>query len=125
MKAHELKDQLVVFLAGREAERLILGENEMSTGATDDLRRATGLGLHAIEECGLDPEIGPVSPDPKSSLANHYKGFVAERLEIWLAEAERRCANLLRENEKSLRAAADALCEHESIDGGTFYQLVR
>jgi len=124
MTVTQLKEQVVVFLAGREAERLMLGEDAMSTGATDDLRRATGLARHAIEECGLDPEIGPIAMDSKSPLAAHYRIAVAERLESWLSEAESRCANLLKEHQDSLKVVADALFDEESLDGESFSKLV-
>jgi len=124
MRVSELKNQLAVFLAGREAERLMLGESEMSTGATEDLRRATGLALYAIEQCGLDQEIGSVYLTPESSVAEYYRDAVAKRLDSWLSEAEKRCADLLREHEGVLMRVSDALFEQEAFGGDTFYQLI-
>lgn len=53
-----LRVQLTTFLAGRAAERLLLGS--VSSGADDDIRRATALARSMVARWGMDPEIGPV-----------------------------------------------------------------
>ncbi|MCC5965122.1 MAG: ATP-dependent zinc metalloprotease FtsH [Natronohydrobacter sp.] len=53
-----LRAQLVTLLAGRAAEKLLLGS--VSSGADDDIRRATALARSMVARWGMDPEIGPV-----------------------------------------------------------------
>ena len=53
-----LRVQLVTLLAGRAAEKLLLGS--VSSGADDDIRRATALARSMVARWGMDPEIGPV-----------------------------------------------------------------
>ncbi|MGP9790862.1 ATP-dependent zinc metalloprotease FtsH [Roseinatronobacter sp. NSM] len=53
-----LRAQLVTLLAGRAAEKLLLGS--VSSGADDDIRRATSLARSMVARWGMDPEIGPV-----------------------------------------------------------------
>lgn len=124
MTVSELKAHLVVLLAGREAERCMLGPDQMSTGATSDLSRANELAYHAITECGLDPELGPVTANVAGSVSGKLSGLVTERLRHWLAEAEKQCSELLSEHRAHLETVAEFLSEHESMEGGKFLELV-
>lgn len=53
-----LRTQLATLLAGRSAEKLLLGS--VSSGADDDIRRATALARSMVARWGMDPEIGPI-----------------------------------------------------------------
>jgi cell division protease FtsH len=53
-----LSGQLVTLLAGRAAEKVLIGS--VSSGADDDIRRATGIARSMVARWGMDPEIGPV-----------------------------------------------------------------
>ena len=120
----ELKAQLIVLLAGREAERLMLGAEHMCTGATSDLQRANQLAFHAIAECGLDAELGPVAVSGNSTMSGYFSKLVAERLRVWLGEAESECAELLATHQGYLKTIAQLLYEHESLDGQQFLQAL-
>lgn len=124
MTVKELKAHLIVFLAGREAERILLGTEQMSTGATSDLSRANELAYRAITECGLDEELGPVTANVAGSVSGRLSGLVAERLRHWLAEAEEQCSELLSRHREHLTAVAEFLNEHESMEGQKFLELV-
>jgi len=124
MTAKELKAHLIVFLAGREAERILLGAERMSTGATSDLSRANELAYHAITECGLDEEVGPVTVNVAGPVSGKLSGLVTERLRHWLAEAEEQCFELLSTHREHLTAVAEFLNEHESMEGSEFFDLV-
>lgn len=124
MTATGLKALLVVLLAGREAERQMLGADQMSTGATSDLSRASELAYHAIADCGLDPELGPVAVNVNRSLSNQFSGLVAERLRHWLGDAEVQCKELLAEHSAKLKAVAELLYEEESLEGRRFLEVV-
>jgi len=124
MTAKELKAHLIVFLAGREAERILLGPEQMSTGATSDISRANELAYHAITECGLDEELGPVTVNVAGPVSGKLSGLVTERLRHWLAEAEEQCSELLNRHREPLTAVAEFLNEHESMEGSEFLELV-
>lgn len=124
MTAKELKAHLIVFLAGREAERILLGAEQMSTGATSDLSRANELAYHAITECGLDEELGPIMVNVAGPVSGKLSGLVTERLRHWLAEAEEQCFELLSRHREPLTAVAEFLNEHESMEGSDFLDLV-
>lgn len=56
----ELRGRLVTLLGGRAAEEFVYA-GRVSTGALDDIRRATDMAYKAVAEYGLNPTIGPVS----------------------------------------------------------------
>ncbi len=68
-EAH-LRGQLNTLLAGRAAEKLLLGS--VSSGADDDIRRATEIARAMISRWGMDPEIGPV--DLRQSVEHPFLG---------------------------------------------------
>jgi cell division protease FtsH len=53
-----LRAQLVILLAGRAAERLLIGT--VSSGADDDIRRATSMARAMVARWGMSPELGPI-----------------------------------------------------------------
>ena len=57
----ELQDQLAQILGGRCAEELILGENYITTGASDDIRKATELARKMVTEWGMSDKLGPLT----------------------------------------------------------------
>jgi cell division protease FtsH len=56
----ELRGRLVTLLGGRAAEEVVY-HGRVSTGALDDIKRATDLAYKAVAEYGLNPDIGPIS----------------------------------------------------------------
>lgn len=56
----ELRGRLVTLLGGRAAEEFVYA-GRVSTGALDDIRRATDMAYKAVAEYGLNPTIGPIS----------------------------------------------------------------
>ena len=63
MSRDELVHRMTVLLGGRAAERLVFGE--ISTGAADDLQRATEIARSMVVRFGMDPELGQVAYEPE------------------------------------------------------------
>jgi len=63
MDRHELVNRITVLLAGRAAERLCY--DEVSTGAGDDLAKATDIARSMVVRYGMDPHLGQVSYEPE------------------------------------------------------------
>ena len=125
--ATQLRAQLVALVGGRAAEELIFGE--ASTGAADDLRKATDIARAMVLEHGLSEAVGPVSIERR----NTYLGGVASDLDVGptvanAADAEVRRlvedalasakALLVRERPR-LDAMVEALLEAEVLEGET------
>ena len=130
-----LEDQLVMMLGGRMAERLVF--NEVSSGASDDLARATQTARRMVSEWGMSPRIGPqgwrssqgqVFLGEEMGRSRDYSDEVAnaidEEVERILREADDRCHKLLTDNRHGLDLVARSLLEHETIDGAEVMRLL-
>jgi len=107
--------RLAVMLAGREAERLVGGDSAVTSGASSDLQRATGLAAAAVGAWGFDRVWGPVVhgalPEGKTSVS------LDERVRDWLERARERTVAELVAHRDMLDALANALMTRESLDG--------
>ena len=115
-------------LGGRAAEMIVL--NEFSTGAGNDIERATELARKMVCEWGMSPELGPVTFGKKSEeiflgreIAQHrdYSESTAilidQEVKRIVQESADRAEKLLRDNEAKLHRLAKALLEREILDG--------
>lgn len=127
MTKSQLLDQVTMLLGGRVAEAVIL--HEISTGASNDLERATGIVRKMITELGMSEELGPLTFGHKEeqvflgrdiSRDRSYSDAVAYAID---KEARRiiddcyqKAQNLIRQNIDKLHAIAQALMEKETLD---------
>ena len=127
----ELEDRISVLLGGRAAEEIVFGE--VSTGAQNDLQRATAMAHSMVTEYGMMERFGPraLRSDPKPLfLGGGFQGPVssntiseATQREVdeevgKILEAEgKRVAELLKSRRKDLDSLAERLLEHETISG--------
>ena len=132
----EILDSLAVLMGGRVAERMEL--NETSTGAADDLQKATELARSSLLEYGMSKRLGPVAftPDRGPFLATpgiatrlEYSAEVAsivdEEMRDLLASVEKRVEQLLAEEETALKRIAAELEQKEVMDGEELRTLVK
>src|SRR5260370_18095274 len=56
----EIKAMMTSLFGGRVAEELVFGEDKVTTGAADDIRRATGLARRMVTEFGFSDKLGPL-----------------------------------------------------------------
>ena len=112
----QIKGELIVALAGREAERLVAGRDGMTSGASSDLAHATGLAWHSICRWGFDEQIGPLGLNALPEAARIRWGeLAATRLQVWLAEAASSAASDLSAHRQLLDKIATTLLERESL----------
>jgi cell division protease FtsH len=133
---HYLRDSLVVMMGGRVAEQIVF--EVMTTGAGNDLEKATDRARRMVSEWGMSQRVGPqawggsgqvfLGEDIMQQSRDTYSGTMAntidEEVERILREAEERCRSLLTENRGGLNMVARSLLEHETIDGATVKRLV-
>ena len=124
----ELRARLAVMLGGRAAEALTF--DEVSTGASDDLARATDLARRMITEFGMSPALGPVrlAGDSQalylgpqfgldSRVSQATAGQVDAETRRLVEEALDSASALLRAHRRTLDRLAERLCEHETVNG--------
>ena len=130
-----IEDAVCVMMGGRCAESLILGS--LSTGASNDLQRATEMARKMVREFGMSERIGPMAWGQEGQVflgedlmhaARDYSDVTSrvidEEVERILREQEARASRLLGEHRHGLAAVAAALLEHETIDGAEVGRLV-
>lgn len=129
MTREELENKIAVLLGGRAAEKIIYGH--LSTGASDDLARATDIARSMVARYGMDEELGHVSYDNErpnflgqseqgSWLNRRYSDATAERMDQAVKEVidrifERTVA-LLIENRELLGQSSADLLERETLE---------
>jgi cell division protease FtsH len=131
-----LVDELAVFFGGRAAEELVLGEQ--TTGAGNDIERATELARRMICEWGMSDKLGPMTFGKKEEEIFLGRDFTkkvdysettavqidAEVRRI-LLDAYERAKMLIRRNLEVLHKMAETLLERESIDGAEIDEILR
>jgi cell division protease FtsH len=119
----QLRNMLAMLLGGRAAENLVFGHP--TTGAADDLKRATTLAIRMFTQLGLGRALGlRVVVDKETAIGSEQQSAVdAEVQDILNSEYERACQILLAERDK-LELIAEALLEEETIDRERFVDLL-
>ena len=131
-----LMKNLVIFLGGRVAEELVL--KQLTTGAGNDLERATELARKMVCEWGMSDELGPLTFGKKEEqiflgreIAQHrdYSEETARKIDLevkkLILESYEKAKNILAENLEVLHRLAQSLLEKESLDGDTIDRLIQ
>ena len=122
----ELKGQIATLLGGRSAEEIIF--NKVSTGASDDIQKATDLAEKAITQYGMSKDLGPIAFTKtqnqflNSSVARrNYGGATAATIDSLLKtqieSAHQMALAILKLNRELLESATQTLLEQEVLEG--------
>ncbi|WP_430641463.1 ATP-dependent zinc metalloprotease FtsH [Bradyrhizobium centrolobii] len=132
----ELKNRIAVLMGGRASERLIF-DGAISTGAADDLQRATEVAIEMVTKYGMDETVGQrtYAAKPKAFLAAAQDAVVAAAeatgREIDLAvrnlieEGDRRARDILQRRRADLDAGVELLIANETVTSEQFAPLLR
>lgn len=132
----ELMDELKTLLAGRVAEEIVL--NEISTGASNDIQRASQIVRGMITQYGMSNVLGPItygeSQDHQVFLGRdiskqrNYSEEVASEIDKevrkYIEEAYEACRKLINENIDKLHLIAQALIERETLEAAELEELM-
>lgn len=136
MTRTELENKIAVLLGGRAAEALIF--NHLSTGAADDLAKATDIARSMVARYGMDPELGSVSYDaerttflgqggPTTYLERRYSEATAAKVDLAVKqiidEMFQKSLRILTENRQVLERCAAELLEKETLDADALRTL--
>ncbi len=133
MSKNEMQSEIVTLLGGRVSEQLILGD--ISTGASNDIQRATSIARNMVTKYGMTEALGPIVYGSETtsgevflgrdfSSTRNYSEQTAHQIDLEIkrivetayAEAER----ILTENKDKLHFIAGYLIEHEIMDAEQF-----
>jgi cell division protease FtsH len=129
MTRDELLDRLQVFLGGRVSEEVIFGD--ISTGAQNDLQRATDIARSMVTEYGMSDRLGPLTytREPRSAhldIGPHirerdYSESTAQLIDSevsrLISEAHQKTIGILKEKKAHLQKLAEILLEKEVLEG--------
>jgi cell division protease FtsH len=130
MTREELENRMAVLLGGRAAERLIFGE--LSTGAADDLAKATDIARNMVTRFGMDEKLGQVALDeppqtflgvqpPQLDFNRAYSEQTAREVDLAVRalvdQAFSRAAGVLQDRRVALQSIAKKLLEKETLSG--------
>ena len=130
----DMEEDIVSLLGGRVAEALVL--NEISTGASSDIERATKLARDMVTRYGMSDELGPISYTSHDevflgrdfSTTRTYSEDMAKQIDQEvkniIGTAHDRCKKILEEHRDQLETVAQLLLKLETISGEQFLQAM-
>ncbi|MCK4840126.1 MAG: ATP-dependent zinc metalloprotease FtsH [Desulfobulbaceae bacterium] len=131
-----LENFLCCLLGGRLAEELVF--NELTTGAGNDLERATGLARKMVCEYGMSDAMGPLTYGKKEEqiflgreiaqhrdFSEHTAVLIDDEVRAIVVAANDRARQLMADNIETLKALAEAIIEKETIDQNDINEVLK
>jgi len=138
MSRVQLESKIAMAFGGRIAEKIVFGDENVTTGASNDIRQATGMARAMVTEFGFSEKLGPLrySDNEEEVFLGHsvaQKKNVSDATAKMIDEEVRRIVDtgmvtaerILTENRDDLESLAQALLEYESLSGEEIGALLR
>jgi len=127
-KRSQLTDQLAGLLAGRIAEEIVFGDAEVTSGAADDIEKATHIAHQMVTSLGMSP-LGlraflPSDPGEPRSFSEQMATQVDAEVDHLLVEAQNRARHVLLERRAILDALAARLLEVETMEAVELAEII-
>lgn len=127
----KMLESLVTLLGGRVAEELFIGD--ISTGASNDLQRATAIATNMVTRYGMSESLGPVTffssdngdfADRRNCFSESVSEKIDSEIQKILSDAKDKTTELLTEHADKIKLVAEKLIVQEKIDGTEFELLM-
>jgi cell division protease FtsH len=135
MSESELKDQIATMLGGRAAEEVVF--NSITTGASNDLQRATDLAERMVTTYGMSDILGPLAYErgesnflgqgmgnPRRMVSDDTAKAIDEEVKSIVENAHQKAVAILEKNRDLLEQIAQQILEVEVIEGGKLQSLL-
>ncbi len=132
-----LQNQMAVALGGRVAEEIVYGEDEVTTGASNDLQQVARVARQMVTRFGMSDKLGPVALGraqggmflgrdiaAERDFSEDTAATIDEEVGLLVAEAYRRAKRVLIENRSVLDELAEMLVEKETVDAEELQELL-
>lgn len=132
-----LESQISSLFGGRIAEEIVFGKDAVTTGASNDIERATDLARNMVTKWGLSTKLGPLSYAEEEgevflgrSVTKHKEvsdetaHLIDEEIRFLIDQNYDRAEQILAENRDKLDMMADALIRYETIDEGQIKDIM-
>jgi cell division protease FtsH len=136
MSRGELLDRITVFLGGRVSEELAF--QEISTGAADDLKKATDIARHMVTDFGMSRTLGPISLGRKyeqpflgrdimedRNYSEQVASAIDKELSTIIEDCYERAKSLLTEHSEDVRRVVEVLLVRETLSGDEIRAIMR
>jgi len=132
----KLESNISSLFGGRIAEELIFGDEAVTTGASNDIERATELARNMVTKWGMSEKLGTLyysedDGDPfmgRQASGGHFSDETKEIIDVEIKDVidrnYQRCRQILVENMDILHAMSEALMKYETIDAGQIDDLM-
>jgi cell division protease FtsH len=137
-KKSEITARLAMMFGGRIAEELVYGNEQVTTGAGDDIRQATDLARRMITEWGMSERLGPLryseneqevflghQVTQRKNVSEYTARLIDEEIHRVIAEAEGKAREVLTEHMDDLHKLAKGLLEYETLSSDDVQTLLR
>jgi cell division protease FtsH len=134
----ELKSRLASLFGGRVAEEIVFGQENVTTGAGNDIQVATGWARRMVTEYGFSAKLGPLrytdneeeiflghSVTQRKNVSDATAKLIDEEIRQLIDEAEATARRILEEHRDDLDKLANALIEFETLSGDEVRGLLR
>ncbi len=126
-----LESQIATLYGGRIAEEFIFGDDAVTTGASNDIERATEIAHNMVTKWGLSDKLGPLSysedegevflgrgPSQSKGVSGATAKTIDEEVRVLIDRNYQRAEQILRDNMDKLHLMSEALMKYETIDVG-------
>lgn len=133
----EIKAQLASLFGGRVAEELTFGVDKITTGASDDIRRATDIARRMVSEFGFSEKLGPLRYNEDSgevflgrsvtqtkNVSDATALLIDEEIRKFVEEGESTARKIITEYSGQLEIIAQGLLEHETLSRDDIETLI-
>jgi cell division protease FtsH len=134
----EIKAMMASLFGGRVAEELIFGPDKVTTGASDDIRRATGIARRMVTEFGFSEKLGPLryadneeevflghSVTQRKNVSDATAKLIDEEIRRIVDEGERTAREILTGHLEELHALAKGLLEYETLSADEIRRVIK
>jgi len=124
-----LQSQICSLFGGRIAEEIIFGSDAVTTGASNDIERATDIARNMVTKWGLSDKLGPLTYSEEEGevflgrsvtqhkmMSDETAHVIDEEIRHYIESNYQRAENILKENMDKLHTMAEALIKYETID---------
>jgi cell division protease FtsH len=132
-----LESNISSLYGGRIAEQIIYGDDLVSTGASNDIERATKIARNMVTQWGLSEKLGPMmfaeedgevflgrSAAKSSNMSDETAKLIDEEIKLLLDRNYQRAEQILNDNRDVLESMKDALMKYETIDAAQIDDLM-
>ncbi len=138
MSRQELTAQLASLFGGRVAEEIIFGNEKVTTGASDDIRRATDIARRMVTEYGFSEKLGPLrynenqgevflghSVTQQKNVSDATASIIDEEVRKFVESGEATARKIITDHRDQLEIIAQGLLEHETLTRAEIEALLR